>query len=117
MCVSREDFSRNGRWQVSQLNVSGFLNGTGPVLPAMDGGRIREIGLDWVSFGERSVLASLTGARDLRCLARGSGRSIEESVVGRFPRVVRRDASLLVNVVLAGTFRATFEGAVRKVRH
>lgn len=77
----------------------------------MDGGRIREIGFDWAYFGERSVLASFIGARDLRCLTKGSVRPIEESVMDRLPRVVRRDVSLLVTVVLAGTFRATFAGA------
>lgn len=81
------------------------------MLLAIDGGRIREIGFGWDSFGECSVLASLTGARDLRSLDIGSVRSMEESVTERLPRVVRRDVSLPVIVVLAGTFRAIFGGA------
>lgn len=81
-------------------------------LPAVEGGRIRETGRGWAFFGERTVLTtSLTGARDLRCLAGVAARSIVESVMDRFPRVVRRDTSLLVMVVLDGTFNGTFGGA------
>lgn len=82
------------------------------VLPAVEGGRIRETGRGCAFFGERTVLTtSLTGARDLRCLAGVAARSIVESVMDRFPRVVRRDMSLLVMVVLDGTFKGTFGGA------